>query len=101
VSLLALVTGRSGLAVLADLAGLAAQPADLVAIAAALAAAVLAMALAGRLVLTPHGSAGRSLHAPSAALRERVRRRTVPRQCDPDARGRRRPRAPSPYPSAA
>lgn len=99
-SLLALVAGPSGPAVLGGLTSLAAQPADLVAMAAMLAAAVLTIALATRLVLTPQPGAGQSLLAPAAALRERVRRRSVPRHCDPDARGRRRPRAPSAYPSA-
>ncbi|MEH0975211.1 DUF6412 domain-containing protein [Micromonospora sp. CPCC 205546] len=36
-----------------------------------------------------------------AALRARARRRRVPRQVDPDAAGRPRPRAPGRHPSAA
>jgi hypothetical protein len=90
----------SPVVLLGELAQLTAYPADLIAVAAVLAAVVLTVAVAIRLVLRPQPGAGHRLHAP-AALRERIRRRSVPRLCDPDARGWARPRAPSPYPSAA
>ena len=94
-------TGLLGLVMLGGLAPFAAQPANLVALAAVLATAALAMAVAIRLVLHPQPGAGPRVRVPAAALRERIRRRSVPRLCDPDARGRRRPRAPSVYLSAA
>jgi Family of unknown function (DUF6412) len=94
------LAGLTGLLVLGWLAQFAANPADLIAVAAVLATAVLAMAVASRLLLCPQPGAGHRLRVP-AALRERIRRRSVPRLCDPDAPGRRRPRAPSAYLSAA
>ncbi|MFI7213942.1 DUF6412 domain-containing protein [Micromonospora maritima] len=80
-----------GLALFAD------RPVGLLAGAAVAAALLLATLLALR---------ARALPAPpgtryAAALRARARRRGVPRQVDPDAAGRPRPRAPGLRPSAA
>ncbi|MEU4642591.1 DUF6412 domain-containing protein [Micromonospora sp. NPDC023814] len=76
---------------------LADRPAGLLA-GAALTAVVLLAA-----VLALHAAVG--VGAPragrAAALRARARRRWVPRQVDPDAAGRPRPRAPGAVPSAA
>jgi hypothetical protein len=89
-----------GWCALAALAGLTAQPADLVPVAALLTAALLALA-ATRLFLGARPAPQHGRPQAGISLRERIRRRSVPRLCDPDARGRCRPRAPSPYPSAA
>ncbi|MGK5676129.1 DUF6412 domain-containing protein [Micromonospora sp. URMC 106] len=76
---------------------LADRPAGLLAGAALTAVVLLAV------VLALHAAAG--VGAPRAgravALRARARRRRVPRQVDPDAAGRPRPRAPGAHPSAA
>lgn len=88
-----------GVALLAGLAGFTARPADPIVIAAVLALVALVMAARCLGLAPPTGVAG--VRAPGAALRERVRLRGVPRLCDPDARGRRRPRAPTAHPSAA
>ncbi|MGC5329962.1 DUF6412 domain-containing protein [Micromonospora sp. DT62] len=94
--LLGIVLGTWAYA-LAHLTLLADRPAGLLAGAALAAVALLAVALAAHaagVVDTPR--AGRA-----AALRARARRRRVPRQVDPDAAGRPRPRAPGLLPSAA
>ncbi|WP_307854373.1 DUF6412 domain-containing protein [Micromonospora sp. C31] len=76
---------------------LADRPAGLLAGAALAAVALLAVAFAAHVAgVVDAPRAGRS-----AALRARARRRRVPRQVDPDAAGRPRPRAPGPRPSAA
>ncbi|WFE42776.1 DUF6412 domain-containing protein [Micromonospora sp. WMMD998] len=84
--MLALVSGpwAYALALVAD------RPAGLLAGAAVVAALLLAtvIALRVRALPTPPGTR----HA--AALRARARSRQVPRQVDPDAPGRPRPRAP-------
>jgi hypothetical protein len=92
--LLLTVTGAWAYA-LTHLTVLADRPAELLAVAAAV---LLTVLLAGRTggVAGPSGrSAGRGV-----GLRERARRRGVPRQIDPDAAGRPRPRAPGLRPSA-
>ncbi|MEV0000676.1 DUF6412 domain-containing protein [Micromonospora sp. NPDC050980] len=73
------------------------RPAGLLAGAAVVAALLLAtvIALRVRVLPTPPGSR----HA--AVLRARARNRRVPRQVDPDAPGRPRPRAPGLRPSTA
>ncbi|MFC0096605.1 DUF6412 domain-containing protein [Micromonospora marina] len=73
------------------------RPAGLVAGAAVVAALLLAtlLALRVRALPTPPGTRF------TASLRARARRRGVPRQVDPDAAGRPRPRAPGLRPSAA
>ncbi|MGN9813566.1 DUF6412 domain-containing protein [Micromonospora sp. BQ11] len=79
---------------LAQLIAFADRPADLLAGAAlVLVAALLAVHLAA--AVAPR--AGRR----ASGLRAWVRRRRVPRQVDPDAPGRPRPRAPGVHPSAA
>ncbi|MEU6206942.1 DUF6412 domain-containing protein [Micromonospora musae] len=84
--------------VCAQVAGLADQPAGLLAGAALGAAALLTALLATRaLVLDPTSRAG----SRATGLRARSRRRRVPRQVDPDAPGRPRPRAPGVRLSAA
>ncbi|RKN40017.1 hypothetical protein D7223_28060 [Micromonospora endolithica] len=71
------------------------RPADLLAgVALVLVAALLAVHLAAA------GLAPRAERRASR-LRAWVRRRRVPRQVDPDAPGRPRPRAPGAHPSAA
>lgn len=89
------------LAGFAGLTGFPTHPAELVAIAAIAATAVLAVATAVRLLPRARPAHHHRVAVPAAARRERVRRRSVPRLCDPGARGRRRPRAPSALPSAA
>jgi hypothetical protein len=90
-----LIYGVTVLAGLVDFSGPAAEP--------ILAAAVLAVAamVGAKLTVAPRPAAGFRVRVPVAALRERSRPRSVPRLCDPDARGRCRPRAPSAYPLAA
>jgi uncharacterized protein DUF6412 len=88
-----------GVAWLVGLAGFSDRPADQLVLAAVL--ALVAVVAATRLLAVPRPAGGHRLRVPAAARRERVGRRSVPRLCDPDARGRSRPRAPSPYPSAA
>ncbi|MGQ5261899.1 DUF6412 domain-containing protein [Micromonospora sp. ZYX-F-536] len=76
---------------------LADRPADLLAGAALTALALVAALLAARVVRLPTApGTGRC----SVGLRARSRGRRVPRQVDPDAAGRPRPRAPG-HPSAA
>ncbi|WP_428963760.1 DUF6412 domain-containing protein [Micromonospora fluostatini] len=76
---------------------LADRPAEALAGAAVVAAVLLATLLTARPGTDrPRRSARRGI-----ALRERSRRRRVPRQVDPDAAGRPRPRAPGALPSAA
>ncbi|WP_230688975.1 DUF6412 domain-containing protein [Micromonospora sp. WMMD558] len=58
---------------------------------------LLATLLAVRIVAVPAAGATRAV----CALRARARARRVPRQVDPDASGRPRPRAPGVLPSAA
>jgi hypothetical protein len=82
---------------LAQLTVLADRPAALLAGAAVAAALLLTALLASRGRALPDPAGGR--HA--TALRARARGRRVPRQADPDAAGRPRPRAPGPRPSAA
>ncbi|MGK5742550.1 DUF6412 domain-containing protein [Micromonospora sp. URMC 103] len=82
---------------LAQLTLLADRPAGLLAGAALGAAVLLATALAARALLVGVAPPAR---ARAAGLRARSRRR-VPRQVDPDAPGRPRPRAPGLRPSAA
>ncbi|MGR6321849.1 DUF6412 domain-containing protein [Micromonospora soli] len=83
---------------LAQLTVLADRPATLLAGAAVAAALLLAALLALRSRAVP-GAPGAMRHA--TALRARARGRRVPRQADPDAAGRPRPRAPGVRPSAA
>ncbi|MER7458616.1 DUF6412 domain-containing protein [Micromonospora sp. NPDC126480] len=78
----------TGLSVFTD------RPAELLAGAALV---LLAVLLAVRLVAVPASRAPRE----GCALRARARTRRVPRQVDPDAPGRPRPRAPGYHPSAA
>jgi hypothetical protein len=100
VSLLESVAAWWG-AVLASFIALPSQPAELVAVAAIAATAVLAVAVTVRLLPRARLVLGHRAALPAAARRDRVRRRSVPRLCDPAARGRRRPRAPSALRSAA
>ncbi|MEV4664776.1 DUF6412 domain-containing protein [Micromonospora echinofusca] len=76
---------------------LADRPAGLLAGAAFVAVALLAVAFAAHVA----GVADAPRAGRAAALRARARHRRVPRQVDPDAAGRPRPRAPGPHPSAA
>jgi hypothetical protein len=92
-----LVTGTWAYA-LAQLTALADRPATLLAGAAVAAALLLATLLALRVRAVP-GPRRSARHA--TALRARARGRRVPRQVDPDAAGRPRPRAPGLRPSAA
>ncbi|WP_422771550.1 DUF6412 domain-containing protein [Plantactinospora sp. WMMC1484] len=62
------------------------------------AASLVAIALAGRLPAGPDATVDRTRQ--SATFRQRSRRLRTPRQLDPDAAGRPRPRAPSAHPSA-
>ena len=81
------------LAVAFSLAG-ALTPTDLLALAAAVAVAlavVLAARVLGRLPAAP-------ARVPVAPARSRARRAAIPRQLDPDAPGRPRPRAPGTRP---
>ncbi|MEV0428398.1 DUF6412 domain-containing protein [Micromonospora sp. NPDC050495] len=82
---------------LAQLTLVADRPAALLAGAAVAAALLLTVLLAARVRVLPEPPGGR--HA--IALRARARGRRVPRQVDPDAPGRPRPRAPGLRPSAA
>lgn len=82
---------------LAHLALLADRPAGLLAGAALTAVVLLAAVLALHAVV----GVGAPRAGRAAALRARARRRRVPRQVDPDAAGRPRPRAPGVVPSAA
>ncbi|MEU5724021.1 DUF6412 domain-containing protein [Micromonospora sp. NPDC047738] len=93
--ILVAVTGAWAYA-LAQLTVLADRPAALLAGAAVAAALLLAVLLAARVGVLPEPGAR---HA--TALRARARHRRVPRQVDPDAPGRPRPRAPGLRPSAA
>ncbi|WP_089155032.1 DUF6412 domain-containing protein [Micromonospora sp. NBS 11-29] len=90
--MLAIVTGAwaYALVLFAD------RPAGLLAGAAVAAALLVAtlLALRVRALPTPPGTRY------AAALRDRARRRRMPRQIDPDAPGRPRPRAPGLHPSA-
>ncbi|MCX4470257.1 DUF6412 domain-containing protein [Micromonospora sp. NBC_01655] len=95
--LLLTVTGLWAYA-LTHLTVLADRPAELIAGAAVAAAVLLAVLLAGRPGATAGPPARSAGHG--AALRARARRRGVPRQVDPDAAGRPRPRAPGLRPSA-
>ncbi|NES16963.1 hypothetical protein G3562_24615 [Micromonospora sp. PPF5-6] len=83
---------------LAQLTLVADRPAAVLAGAAVAAALLLAALLASRVRALP-GGPGAIRHA--TALRARARGRRVPRQADPDAAGRPRPRAPGLRPSAA
>ncbi|MCO1618093.1 DUF6412 domain-containing protein [Micromonospora sp. CPM1] len=91
--ILAVLTGAwaYALALVAD------RPAGLLAGAAVVAALLLATLLALRVRALPTSPGTRF----AVALRARARRRGVPRQVDPDAPGRPRPRAPGLHPSAA
>ncbi|MGC4901801.1 DUF6412 domain-containing protein [Micromonospora echinospora] len=91
--MLAVLTGTwaYALALFAD------RPVGLLAGAAVVAALLLATLLALRVRALPAPPGTRF----AAALRARARRRGVPRQVDPDAPGRPRPRAPGLRPSAA
>lgn len=84
---------------LAQVAERSTHPAELLAGAAVAVAALLTVAIAGQFLSWPYrtGDPGRLL----ATARQRIRQGGVPRQLDPDAAGRPRPRAPSPLPSAA
>ncbi|WP_328343391.1 DUF6412 domain-containing protein [Micromonospora sp. NBC_00421] len=66
------------------------RPGDLLAGAAVVAALLLVVLLAAR----PRPVTGPGLGRRAVGLRDRARRRRVPRQVDPDAAGRPRPRAP-------
>ncbi|MEU2610336.1 DUF6412 domain-containing protein [Micromonospora sp. NPDC007271] len=90
------VTGAWAYA-LAQLTVLADHPAALLAGAAVAATLLLAVLLAARVRVLPDRPGGRQ----ATALRARARHRRVPRQVDPDAAGRPRPRAPGLRPSAA
>ncbi|WP_405104967.1 DUF6412 domain-containing protein [Micromonospora sp. NBC_01405] len=95
--LLLTVTGMWAYA-LTHLIVLADRPAELLAGAAVAAAVLLAVVLAGRLPMAAGPPARAARHG--VGLRERARRRGVPRQVDPDAAGRPRPRAPGLAPAA-
>ncbi|MFC4021674.1 DUF6412 domain-containing protein [Micromonospora sp. GCM10011542] len=82
---------------LAQLTLLSERPADLLA-GAALTALLLLTALLAARVVAHSGGPGAARRW--AGLRARARSRRVPRQVDPDAAGRPRPRAPG-HPSAA
>ncbi|WP_245669930.1 DUF6412 domain-containing protein [Micromonospora mirobrigensis] len=86
---MAVVTGLWAYA-LTGLALLAERPGDLLTGAAVVAALLLAVLLAAR----PRRGPVPARVGRAAGLRERARRRGVPRQVDPDAAGRPRPRAP-------
>ncbi|MBY8873443.1 DUF6412 domain-containing protein [Micromonospora sp. PLK6-60] len=79
----------TGLTLLAD------RPGDLLAGAAMVAALLLTALLAAR----PRAPRGPARVGRAAGVRDRARRRGVPRQVDPDAAGRPRPRAPGHRPS--
>lgn len=89
--------GFAWLSAFAQLTLLAARPADLLAGAALTALVLLAVVLAAR-VRDRSGAPGAGPRW--AGLRARSRGRRMPRQIDPDAAGRPRPRAPG-HPSAA
>ncbi|WP_343449041.1 DUF6412 domain-containing protein [Micromonospora oryzae] len=95
--LLLAVTGAWAYA-LTHLTLLADRPAELLAGAAVAAVVLLTVLLAGR-PSAAAGPPGRGVGR-GVGLRERARRRGVPRQVDPDAAGRPRPRAPGPALSA-
>jgi Family of unknown function (DUF6412) len=82
---------------LVQLTLLADGPAALLAGAAVAAALLLGVLLAAGVRALPEPPGGRL----ATALRARARGRRVPRQIDPDAAGRPRPRAPGRHPSAA
>jgi hypothetical protein len=75
------------------------RPAELLAGAALAAATLLAAAIAVRILVAPSPSADPARRATRS--RDRAWGGRVPRQLDPDAAGRPRPRAPSAHPSAA
>lgn len=83
---------------LAHVVTVAARPSELLAGAVAV-AALLAVAIAVHLVGGARGTAGELTRG--LTIRERARRARVPRQLDPDAAGRPRPRAPTVLLSAA
>ncbi|WP_326562790.1 DUF6412 domain-containing protein [Micromonospora sp. NBC_01796] len=83
---------------LAHVATVATRPSELLAGAVAV-ATLLAVAIALHLVSGPHGTAGAATRG--LTIRDRARRARVPRQLDPDAAGRPRPRAPTVLLSAA
>ncbi|MEU4568127.1 DUF6412 domain-containing protein [Micromonospora sp. NPDC023956] len=78
---------------------LADRPVELLAGAAVGAALLLATMVA--VLVTVAGAAGPRAVRQARSLRERARRRRVPRQLDPDAPGRPRPRAPGVFPATA
>ncbi|SCL41373.1 hypothetical protein GA0074692_6283 [Micromonospora pallida] len=78
---------------------LADRPAELLAGAAVGAALLLATVVA--ILVTAVGPAGPRAVRQARSLRERARRRRMPRQLDPDAPGRPRPRAPGVRPATA
>ncbi|MFI6822072.1 DUF6412 domain-containing protein [Micromonospora sp. NPDC050187] len=78
---------------------LADRPVELLAGAAVGAALLLATLVA--VLVTAAGTAGPQAGRQARSLRERARRRRVPRQLDPDASGRPRPRAPGVRPATA
>lgn len=80
--------------------GFSTRPAELIASVIAI-ATVMAIAVAAHVATHPRCVGVRPSVTSGAALRERARRTGVLRQRDPDAQGRRRPRAPSALPSAA
>ncbi|MEV7230479.1 DUF6412 domain-containing protein [Polymorphospora sp. NPDC051019] len=80
---------------LAQFAAHSAHPAELLAGATVVVAALLAVAVAVHLVVAGPRGADESTRT-GATLRERARRRSLPRLLDPDAAGRPRPRAPAP-----
>lgn len=85
---------------LAHVVTVATQPAELLAGAAvAAAAALLAVAVAVHLLGAAPGAGNAARR--TLTIRERARRARIPRQLDPDAAGRPRPRAPSVLRSAA
>ena len=68
---------------------------------AALAAAVVAVLLAGAVLRHGRGPTPARVPVRAVTLRERARHARAIRHCDPDAAGRPRPRAPSTRPPAA
>ncbi|SCL13222.1 DUF6412 domain-containing protein [Micromonospora inyonensis] len=78
---------------------LADRPVELLAGAAVGVALLLATTVA--VLVTVVGAAGPQAVRRARSLRERARRRRVPRQLDPDAPGRPRPRAPGGRPATA
>lgn len=108
-----LLAASGALALVELVAVLAANPAQVLAGGAMVGATMAGGAMAGATIagllvllatrLLPGGQPGRRplASATLATIRQRTRRLRLSRQCDPDAAGHRRPRAPSACPSVA